>query len=179
MFSDFCSDSLRVDGIRVKRRLWQVTNHKMFWPIISWSNLSQLHTWIMTTKMTKRTKSRFIFELLSRSLAWYKHTSIEWFSFPIRSLIIRCSSTKGLIASWRLELEELWRRECFSTKFWIEPPPALLVSLSWKVFFQWLDVYLGELPKNTAKTSHFVWSKGAGVSKIWCVNLKKGHFHKV
>merc|ERR1719391_1762908 len=97
-------------GLFYKFTVKLVTKYYKF--LLALSVRTQLRTaWIMTTKMTKRTKSRFIFELLSRSLAWYKHTSIEWFSFPIRSLIIRCSSTKGLIASGRLELEELWRRE--------------------------------------------------------------------
>ena len=84
-----------------------------------------------------------------------------------------------MIASWRLELEELWRRECFSTKFWIEPPPALLVSLSWKVFFQWFDVYLGELPKTRQKLHTLCAVRGRGSAKLGVWTSKKGHFYKV
>ena len=103
---------------------------------------TQLRTaWIMTTRTTRRTRSLLMLELLSRSFCWYKHTSIEWFSFPIRSLIILCSSINGFNASWillELPLELLLEclLKCFSAKFWIVPPaPALLVSLSWDLCF--------------------------------------------
>ena len=70
-----------------------------------------------------------MFELLSLSFCWYRQTSIEWFNFPILSLINRCSSIKGFKASWNVELELLCCRECFSVELWLIP--ALLVSLSW------------------------------------------------
>jgi len=93
----------------------------------------QLSTaWIITTRMTSSTRSRLMLELLSRSFCWYRHTSMEWFNFPMRSLIMRCSSIKGFKASCKFELELCF--EGFSEKMVLvggPPHPALLVSLSW------------------------------------------------
>ena len=94
---------------------------------------TQLRTaWIMTTRMTRRTRSLLMLELLSLSLAWYRHTSRLWLSFPIRSLISFCSSTRGLRASVMLaEAEEEEDLGSLASR----PAPQLLVSLSWERCF--------------------------------------------